>query len=550
MTPVTPAPDVSPDERLSAALQEYQAALDLGLPVDRAAFAAGYPDLPDLADDLRALDDLHRVGEELTTGPPSPPAAEPTLADFDLVREAGRGGMGVVYEARQRSLGRRVAVKVLTRATALDDRTRRRFLHEARAAALVEHPHVVPVFHVGEEHGVPFYVMPFVPLVAPDFGVPTFARLSPGGTRLAVGNYERSLIYVMPFLPSGGIGVVTMAATSFDAEWVDGRRLLVTNQGGDGVGPPSVVSLVDVVSRASINVVENIDGASAGVTINAAGTIFTGDGFGADPTETGQIKAFRRAAWEAAVANRTPIDFETAGAEVANLLSCYPLGFDGEGNLYVGGGNGGDGDEGYAAVVSRVGVRAALNGGPPVRPDTPGLLQKLDPDPANPANFWYVTANPVRREVYLLDYGQAAVRVYRQHTLASLVAANVHVGDTAAAFPAYRFVGMEYRTPVPIPSPAGFTGPLVLRLETEEVQTLGGARHAVSLNGVEVGRVTDGGFEDVDEAFEFLIPRAQVDAIVAIANPAELSVRVDGSVGTGMADDFVVRRVGTIVVPA
>jgi tetratricopeptide (TPR) repeat protein len=182
MTPTAPPPD----ERLAAALQQYQAALDLGRPVDRAAFAARYPDLPDLAADLRALDDLHRAGAELTPGPPSDGAGEPTLADFDLVREAGRGGMGVVYEARQRSLGRRVAVKVLTRAAALDDRTRRRFLHEARAASLVEHPNVVPVFHVGEEHGVPFYVMPFVD--GPSLAV----LLAPGAGRLpAVGTPER-----------------------------------------------------------------------------------------------------------------------------------------------------------------------------------------------------------------------------------------------------------------------------------------------------------------------------------------------------------------------
>lgn len=162
MTPNAPAPSSTHVGRLSAALQEYQAALDLGLPVDRAALLARHPDLPNLSSDLHALDDLHGAGAELAAGLPGRPSAEPTLADFEIVREAGRGGMGVVYEAIQRSLGRRVAVKVLTQAAALDDRTRRRFLHEARAAALVDHPNVVPVFHVGEEHGVPYYVMPFI----------------------------------------------------------------------------------------------------------------------------------------------------------------------------------------------------------------------------------------------------------------------------------------------------------------------------------------------------------------------------------------------------
>jgi tetratricopeptide (TPR) repeat protein len=149
------------DARLAAALEEYQTALELGLPLDRLAFLARFAELPDLAADLDALDLLHRTGDE-----PDAPPAEPTLADFEIIREAGRGGMGIVYEARQISLNRRVAVKVLTQAAALDDRTRKRFLHEARAAALVHHPNVVPVYHVGEEQGVPFYVMPFVPGVS------------------------------------------------------------------------------------------------------------------------------------------------------------------------------------------------------------------------------------------------------------------------------------------------------------------------------------------------------------------------------------------------
>jgi tetratricopeptide (TPR) repeat protein len=163
MTPTTPPPDTAPDERHAAALHEYQSALELGLPLDRAALLARYPDLPHLAADLDALDELHRAGAELNPLAAAGPPPGTTLADFEMVREVGRGGMGVVYEATQRSLGRRVAVKVLTLAAALDDRARLRFLHEARSAALVEHPNVVPVYHVGEDNGVPFYVMPFVP---------------------------------------------------------------------------------------------------------------------------------------------------------------------------------------------------------------------------------------------------------------------------------------------------------------------------------------------------------------------------------------------------
>ena len=83
--------------------------------------------------------------------------APPTdvLGDFQLGREIGRGGIGVVYEARQLSLGRRVAVKLLPPSSRLDPRQLRRFEIEARAAAALQHPNIVPVFAYGHECGVP-----------------------------------------------------------------------------------------------------------------------------------------------------------------------------------------------------------------------------------------------------------------------------------------------------------------------------------------------------------------------------------------------------------
>ena len=81
------------------------------------------------------------------------------LGDFRLGREIGRGGIGVVYEARQISLGRRVAVKVLPPASLLDPRQLRRFEIEAQAAAALQHPNIVPVFAYGTERGVPFFAM-------------------------------------------------------------------------------------------------------------------------------------------------------------------------------------------------------------------------------------------------------------------------------------------------------------------------------------------------------------------------------------------------------
>src|SRR5205814_322053 len=84
------------------------------------------------------------------------------LGDYRILREVGRGGMGVVYEAEQLSLGRRVALKVLP-AHALSGAQRlERFRREAKAAAKLHHTNIVPVFGVGEADGVHFYAMQFI----------------------------------------------------------------------------------------------------------------------------------------------------------------------------------------------------------------------------------------------------------------------------------------------------------------------------------------------------------------------------------------------------
>jgi serine/threonine protein kinase len=90
---------------------------------------------------------------------PAPPAALERLGGYRLGRELGRGGMGIVYEAEEDGLRRRVAVKVLPFHALMDPRRIERFRREARAAAGLQHPGIVPVYGAGEEGGIHYYVM-------------------------------------------------------------------------------------------------------------------------------------------------------------------------------------------------------------------------------------------------------------------------------------------------------------------------------------------------------------------------------------------------------
>ena len=84
------------------------------------------------------------------------------LGDYRILREIGRGGMGVVFEAEQESLGRRVALKVLSSLAIIDEKQVRRFEREAKSAARLHHTNIVPVFGFGHQDGHHYYVMQFI----------------------------------------------------------------------------------------------------------------------------------------------------------------------------------------------------------------------------------------------------------------------------------------------------------------------------------------------------------------------------------------------------
>jgi serine/threonine-protein kinase len=160
----------NPDERVTAVLREYLEEQDAGRRPDRAALLARHPDLAEELDAFFTESDRLAGCAAWLGGTPAgatralPPAgmAGPPpwrFAGYELLEEVGRGGMGVVYKARQAVTNRTVAVKLLR---ADDPGGAARLLAEARAAARLDHPGIVPIIEVGEHDGRPFLAMAFV----------------------------------------------------------------------------------------------------------------------------------------------------------------------------------------------------------------------------------------------------------------------------------------------------------------------------------------------------------------------------------------------------
>src|SRR5438132_820567 len=194
------------EQRLNEILLAYVEAVEAGHVPDRRQFLALYPEFASELSDffeggdrievlsaplrdfsksgmIRAALEITKEGPPLEPGgvsprksgttndagsrstSPSPSTQTPELGqlgDYRLIREVGRGGMGIVYEAHQISLNRRVALKVLPFAAALDPKQLQRFKNEAQAAAQLHHNFIVPVYAVGYERGIHYYAMQFI----------------------------------------------------------------------------------------------------------------------------------------------------------------------------------------------------------------------------------------------------------------------------------------------------------------------------------------------------------------------------------------------------
>jgi WD40 repeat protein/tRNA A-37 threonylcarbamoyl transferase component Bud32 len=173
-----PSSDAGSDQQrlLEEVLGDYMQRLDRGEAVSRERVFAQHPEL---ADELRsyfaAADDVERLGRQAggrpTTEPVSlaappeplmPPDTPRCVGDYELLEQIGEGGMGVIYRARQLSLQRLVAVKMIRADRLASPADVLRFRSEAEVVASLDHPNIVPIYEVGEHQGQPFFSMKLI----------------------------------------------------------------------------------------------------------------------------------------------------------------------------------------------------------------------------------------------------------------------------------------------------------------------------------------------------------------------------------------------------
>jgi serine/threonine-protein kinase len=186
--------DVPEDPRFADLLDDYLRQVQAGSPPDREAFGRQHPEIVPYLD---CLDGLERVFPNFAQDTIAAPAASEALpgtvarefGSYELLGEIGRGGMGVVYKARQKGLERLVAVKMILASHVASPEYVHRFQEEARAAARLRHPHIVQVHDVGQVHGQHFFTMEYVEgtslaerirqgLVAPEEAVRLLAKVA------------------------------------------------------------------------------------------------------------------------------------------------------------------------------------------------------------------------------------------------------------------------------------------------------------------------------------------------------------------------------------
>ena len=348
------AGEVLDDPRVLEVVQDYQAEFDLGHAPDRAKYLGRYPELANaIAQCLDGLDLVCAAGPHSSSAGASRRAAEQAagepapraLGDFQILRELGRGGMGVVYEALQLSLSRRVALKVLPFAATFDQRQLQRFKNEAQAAALLHHTNIVPIYAVGCERGVHFYAMQLIEGQSLALLVRQLreqAGLATADAKSAGGGTDMSITEA--YLG----GVVPAASPATDAQFRSTAAASISitaraPRGGDTFFQKIarlVLQAADALEHAHQVGIVHRDIKPANLLINASGTLWVAD-FGlaqfqadASLTRTGDLLGtFRYMSPEQAGGQRTTVDHRTdiysLGATFYELLTLEPV-FAGE----------------------------------------------------------------------------------------------------------------------------------------------------------------------------------------------------------------------------
>ena len=166
-------PDIHPpadEANVAELLDRYLAQLHSGSAPDREELIRRHPELASALECLDALDAMAAPGPSAegeasdaltaTSGREiADIAPDQSFGDYELLEEIGRGGMGVVYKARQRSLERTVAIKMILAGQFASEEHVRRFQAESKAAARVRHPNIVAIHEVGRLHGQDYFVM-------------------------------------------------------------------------------------------------------------------------------------------------------------------------------------------------------------------------------------------------------------------------------------------------------------------------------------------------------------------------------------------------------
>jgi serine/threonine protein kinase len=261
-----------------------------------------------------------------TDRPPEPQR----LGDFVIAREIGRGGMGVVYEARQTSLNRRVALKVLSSGVGLTPKAVQRFHREAEAAAKLHHTNIVPIYATGDENGTHFYAMELIEGPSLDQVIRQLRQASagppappdaPGGSPdpaplAATGPYTEA-----PGPSSSGFGLSSSSLTSGGAYFDTAARL--------------VAEVADALEYAHRQGVIHRDVKPSNLLLSPAGRLSVSDFGLARMTElpgmtiTGEMVGTPRyMSPEQITAGRVPVDYRTdvysLGATLYELLTLRP----------------------------------------------------------------------------------------------------------------------------------------------------------------------------------------------------------------------------------